>query len=274
MGKIKLEEKLVKLYNRFIYFFSFEKRELRRIRRTKRFSTLKTHIFGFDFELVDSASFFHQYTEIFHKQVYLFSIEKNRSPYIIDCGANVGVSVLYFKKVFPNSQIVAFEADKKIFKVLKRNIEKSNEGGVTLLNKGLWNKEGKLNFINEGADGGRICENKIPSDGLDIVEIESIRLRDYLNVNVDFLKIDIEGAETIVLEDCKDVLNNVKNIFVEFHSEVASSQELDRILKILRDNGFRYYIESSTIINDQPFIWQNKINGFDNLLNIYAYQEK
>lgn len=274
MGKIKIGQKLVKVYIRFIYFFSLEKRELRRIKRCKRFTTLKTDIFGFDFELVDSASFFHQYIEIFHRQVYLFSIDENRSPYIIDCGANVGVSVLYFKKIFPNSQIVAFEADKRIFTVLKRNVEKFNDGMVTLVNKGLWNKEGKLNFIDEGADGGRICENEIPSDGLDIVEIESIRLRDYLNVNVDLLKIDIEGAEAIVLEDCKDVLNNVKNIFVEFHSKVSNSQELDRILKILRDNGFRYYIESSTIINDQPFIWQNKINGFDNLLSIYAYQEK
>jgi FkbM family methyltransferase len=42
------------------------------------------------------------------------------SPYIIDAGANIGLSIIYFKKKYPNSKIVAFEPDKLIFNILKK----------------------------------------------------------------------------------------------------------------------------------------------------------
>jgi FkbM family methyltransferase len=262
-----------RLLKKIIYYTSIERKEIRRIKKISRYKVGNTKVFGFDFIFIDSASFIGQYKEIFLNKVYNFATD-NQQPYIIDCGANVGVSILFFKKIYPSAEIIAFEADKNVFSVLKKNIEKSNHKEITYVNKGVWNKEGKMFFNEEGADGGSI-KDEIDKDQLNekYIEIETTRLRSYLNRKVDFLKIDIEGAESTVLEDCDDLLKNVDRIFIEYHSEIDHEQHLDSILSILTRNGFRYYIQSETLHNNEPFVKRNSINNYDNLLCIYSYRK-
>jgi FkbM family methyltransferase len=271
MGKINSYYN--KLLKKISYYTSIERKEIRRIKKILRYQTGNTKIFGFDFTFIDSASFIGQYIEIFLKKVYNFNSE-NKHPYIVDCGANVGVSILFFKKIFPAAEIIAFEADKNIFSVLKKNIQNSTFKEITLINKGVWNKEGKILFNEEGADGGNIKDdnNKEQLNG-NYFEIETTSLRPYLNKKVDFLKIDIEGAESTVLEDCNDLLKNVERIFIEYHSEINSEQQLDCILNTLTKNGFRYYIQSETLFNAEPFIKRKNINNYDNLVCIYCYRK-
>lgn len=270
MIKNRKTEKLKILIINLIYFFSKEGREILRLQKIKRYTRATSNLFGLNFEISDSASFISQYLEIFKKEIYNFKSESNQ-PFIIDCGANVGVSILYFKKLYPDAQIIAFEPDKNIFSILERNVKNRNYKNVTLINKGLWNKEGKMNFIDEGADGGSIlnCENEFSGKR---VEIDITSLRTFLNKKVDFLKMDIEGAESIVMNDCEDLLQNVQRIFIEYHSVVNKPQCLDSILNILIKNNFRYFIESVTVKNKSPFIKLDTINNFDNLLSIYAYR--
>lgn len=246
--------------------------EIRRIESLPRYQQGQTKILGTDFIFADSASFVGQYLSIIKTHVYNF-VADNDQPYILDCGANVGVSIIYFKQQYPKAKIIAFEPDKKIFSILSKNIDTRSYDDVSLVNKGLWNTEGTIQFIAEGADGGSIIQDKNGSpDKSQIAEIETTSLRKYLNTKVDFLKIDIEGAESVVLEDCQDLLQNVQRIFIEYHSRVNESQRLDFILNILVKNGFRYYIESSVLSSSSPFMERDTINNFDNLLNIFAYR--
>ena len=71
----------------------------------------------------DCLSFIFQFKEIFVNQSYKFKSFTN-SPVIYDCGANIGISCLYFKKIFPDSRIEAFEADPQIAKILQNNLDK------------------------------------------------------------------------------------------------------------------------------------------------------
>lgn len=263
---------LGKLVNKAIYHYSFEGKEIRRIRKIPRYHKGHTNILGFDFIFVDSASFIGQYVTILKKPVYNFEAD-NDKPYIIDCGANIGVSIVYFKEKYPKSKIIAFEPDKNIFSVLKENIDKRGYDNITLINKGLWNHEGKIKFTSDGADGGKILHfnNAFPDRETDS-EIETTSLRAYLDRKVDFLKIDIEGAESVVMEDCQNLLQDVQHIFIEYHSTVNELQQLDSILNILTRNNFRYYIESTGIKNELPFIRRDISSNFDNFLNIYAYK--
>jgi FkbM family methyltransferase len=261
-----------KVLKKIMQYISFEAYEIRRIKKIPRYLTGRTKIFGFDFVFIDSASFAGQYEEIFNKKIYNFQTE-NQQPYIIDCGSNVGVSILFFKKTYPKANIIAFEPDKKIFLVLKQNIEKSNCKEITLINKGLWNKEGETFFYEEGADGGSIVNGNTDHQAeKKYLKVETTSLRPYLTKEVDFLKIDIEGAESTVLEDCDELLINVHRIFIEFHSRINNEQRLDSILSILTKNGFRYYMQSDIIFNTEPFIQRASINFYDNLINIYAYR--
>lgn len=271
MGKMT-QNYFTKAMEKFSTYFSFESKELRRVKKIPRYQTGTTKIFGFDFTFVDSASFVGQYEEIFKKQCYQFK-KINDEPFIIDCGANVGVSILYYTKYYPAAKIIAFEPDKNIFEVLKQNIEKTGNKNITLINKGLWDSDGVQTFIEEGADGGQVLQGSTQLlKALKTTQIETTRLVDYLDRTVDFLKIDIEGAEAVVIKDCENVLSLVKQIFVEVHSIVNQKQHLESVLAVLEKNDFRYFIESVTLHNERPFIKLGTINNLDNLLSVYAYK--
>lgn len=74
---------------------------------------------GKTINIPDAASFIFMYKEIFEQEIYKFSSE-SKSPYIIDGGANIGLATIYFKKLFPKSEILAFEPDTQIHAVLKK----------------------------------------------------------------------------------------------------------------------------------------------------------
>ena len=208
----------------------------------------------------------HGLEEIFFDQTYMFQSSK-KSPDIIDCGANIGMSIIYFRRLFPESRIVGFEPDKFVFNQLQKNLSHYNFSQVELVEKAVWIRNEKLQFSSEGSVGGSIQSRT----EFKTIEVESMRLRDYLSQEVDFLKIDIEGAELEVLRDCSDKLSNVKNIFVEYHSNYNEPQMLDEILSILKKTGFRFYIKEAWVNLKHPFV-DRKSSWFDLQLNVSGYR--
>ncbi|HEY9295152.1 MAG TPA: FkbM family methyltransferase, partial [Phormidium sp.] len=219
--------------------------------------------------VVDSASFVSMYDEIFQKEIYKFTCD-HESPLIVDCGSNIGLSIIYFKKIFPHSKILAFEPDRKVFQVLNSNIASFDFTNIKVINKAVWHSETTLEFMSEGADGGRVVE----TDGQNFSKysVETVRLRDYLQGAVDFLKIDIEGAEIEVLQDCKDLLHNVSNLFIEYHSFVDRPQAIHLLTSILFEAGFRVHIHPS-IISPHPFVSRIIHMEMDMQLNVFAYRD-
>jgi FkbM family methyltransferase len=244
-------------------------REYRRLKSFPRYTPTEATLLGKKIAILDAASFLFTKNEIFGQQIYKFQTN-NRTPYIIDCGANIGLSVIYFKKLYPEAEVVCFEPDPKVFSILSKNINTFCLEQVTLINRAVWDRETTLNFFSEGADGGRIAGS---NDSHNVVSIKAIQLRDFIQRPVDFLKIDIEGAEVVVLSDCKDLLHNVKYLFVEYHSFVAEEQKLDELLSILRASGFRYTIQQHGVVSKKPFVTISNQAGMDILLNISAFRK-
>jgi len=236
---------------------------------TKRYTETSTSISGLKFQIPDALSFLWQYHEIFYSESYKFK-PKNVNPVIFDCGANVGTSVMYFRKHYPSAVIKAFEPDKKIFSYLEHNILNNKIKDIELFNAAVWKENTTLNFAGDGADGGQIdTKNKGNTD------VQAIRLKDLLEKekSIDLLKIDIEGAEYEVFEDCKNSLSRIHNIFVECHSFLNNAQEIHKILNIFHQNGFRYFIQNESN-RTSPF-YNKKRNAdvsMDMQLNIFAYK--
>lgn len=245
-----------------------EKTETDRLRQLARYVSASTIIFEKEIKLTDAASFLFMYDEIFNKQIYKFET-RNAQPRIIDCGSNIGLSIIYFKQLFPNASIIGFEPDANVFAALSNNIKQFGFTDVELKQKGVWDCETTLRFFSEGADGGRVALN---SDKEKIIEIKTERLKDYLNEHTEFLKIDIEGAETRVLLDCADNLKNVDRIFVEYHSFTNNKQTLHELLETLNKAGFRYNIQHIGVFSQTPFISVQTSLNIDNQLNIFAYR--
>jgi FkbM family methyltransferase len=233
-----------------------------------RYKPVKIKFLKFNFDLPDALSFIWQFKEIFVEEYYRFETKSLR-PVIYDCGANIGTSCTFFKHVYPQSRIVAFEPNPKITNYLLRNIKNNSLENIEVIEKAVWTTNAEIELGLEDADGSSIHLEKNKT------KVKSIRLKDYLEKEevVDMLKMDIEGAEVEVLKDCKDSLTSVKNIFVEFHSYRDKPQRLSEVIEVLESAGFRYFVMQpenriSPLIN--PF---NKSNpGMDLQLNIFAYR--
>ena len=221
--------------------------------------------------LVDLASFLSAYRQIFEEETYRFVSTKD-NPLILDCGANIGLSASYWKQLYPSSRIVAFEPDPRVFEVLTWNTKHRNLDGVELVNAAVWKDVGNLPFSAEGADAGHLDYGTRANNGRQVVHVPTVRLREYLDVPIDLLKLDIEGAEVEVLRDCKDKLTTVRNLFVEYHSFKGMEQNLDEIFAILKQSGFRIHLKSE-LVAASPFVDRLDYLGMDNSVNLFAYRD-
>ena len=245
-------------------------KELKRLSSIPRYTQCETTIFQDVLEIPDSASFLFMYKEIFQEEIYNFKAE-TRSPFIIDGGANIGLASIYFKQKYPRAEIIAFEPDKEIAEILRSNLNQLGLHDVIIEQKGLWEEKTELLFNSEGADAGLIDESG--ADKTDSQTIEVVPLSEYINRRVDFLKLDIEGAETKVITEIKPKLKYVERIFIEYHSFIGQPQTLNEIIDILREQGFRLYIKSPGIKSKSPFMKINTYNNMDMQLNIYGLKE-
>jgi FkbM family methyltransferase len=222
---------------------------------------------GYQFYSNTFSHFNSLYNKIFGMGIYRFHTETD-SPFIIDCGANIGMGVCFWKKMHPNSEIVAFEPDPEVFRALAKNVEPFSN--VKIIDKALSDKVGKVGFTSNSKLSGSLNMSKNLEKNF---EVDTILLSEYLDRKVDFLKIDIEGEEVKVLQEIQSKLYFVENIFIEYHSFLNQEQELSIILKLLEKNGFRYHLESETK-NTSPLIGVKVSLNQDLQVNIWGRKKK
>jgi len=220
----------------------------------------------------DPRSFLYTVKELFLDEIYKFN-PLNDAPYIIDCGAYIGTSILYFKTNYPNAKILAFEPDNINLKLLNKNLSNWNFKNVEIQDKAVWINNDILLFKTDGNMASKIIgPNKNKSNSNSLIETKSIRLKDLLDVKTDFLKLDIEGAEYEVIKDCSEKLGNVQNLFIEYHGNYDEMYKLNEILNIVLENKFKYYIKEASSIYNQPFCKTINKYNFDVQLNIFAFR--
>lgn len=237
----------------------------------KRFEPYECQFLNHVLYVHDKGAFYLCYKELFEQEIYKF-YTSSQQPFIIDCGANLGMSIIYFKMLYPHAHIIGFEADPHIFGFLQKNIQSFQYENVEIYNKAVWNKNDEtLSFLEEGGAGGRIEQEGITATG-NYIHVQTSRLKNYLSKKVDFLKIDIEGAEYSVIADCAEELKNVETLFIEWHGFANKKQDLHEILSIAHHAGFIYHIQPA-FFRKQPFIDRNLNNGMDLQLNVFCYRK-
>lgn len=264
------------IFNYCMLPFSFgkarRKRYLQHLQLKPRYTEGRIRLDGNDWSYPDSASFAHAYQEIIGKRIYQFKAADDR-PNIIDCGANVGIASIYWKKLYPKAHITAIEADPKIFQFLLKNLEHTNCQDIVTVNKAVWHCNDSISFAADSADTGGITAYKSPVPNNEHpITVETVSLESLIGQQqVDLLKIDIEGAEVELLLKQADCLRYVQRIFVEYHSFSDQPQRIHELLRTLVEAGFRVHIHSE-FISRRPFSNIHLSAGMDNRLNIYAWR--
>lgn len=223
---------------------------------------------GFKLEMPDALSFVWQYYEIFYKGFYNFKTQ-SPSPRIIDCGANIGLSCLYYLKEYPKANVTAFEASPYITNFLNKNMVTNGvKDYVEVIQKAVWVHNEGISLTEDNSDNSAISESGT-------LQVESISLNEYLDneKEIDFLKMDIEGAEIEVIKHIVPNLHKVKRCFIEYHSYLGASQELSVILSMMEQQGFRYYIENARN-QKSPFLGLKLMGAMDLQINIFAWKDQ
>ncbi|HLA57934.1 MAG TPA: FkbM family methyltransferase [Puia sp.] len=234
-------------------------------------SRIKHHLYRGKYKIVfrDAIEFLVSIEELFINEFYKFRPVTDR-PKIIDCGSYIGTSILYFKVNYPNAIVTGFEPDPSNYSLLERNLDSWAFTDTKVINAAIWTDNDGISFNSTGNMSSRIDMGVNETDGMQ--RVRSVRLSELLNEEIDFLKIDIEGAELPVLRDCSDKLRNVRNLFVEYHGKFANVSELNEILDILLRNDFKYCIKEGSIIHSKPFWDKDTKFEYDLLLNIFAFR--
>ena len=224
-------------------------------------------------QLLQHATYFYGGSEYLHglKEIFLEGVYKQTLPenaYIIDCGAHIGLSVIYLKNICPTARIICFEPDEKNYNLLQKNILSHHLENVEAKQEAIWDENTSLHFIQDGNMGSKIGE----TTSSHAVTVKATRLKDYLNERVAFLKMDIEGAEYKVLKDISEKLGNVNKMFIEYHGTFDQNNELMEIFEIILKGGFKFYIKEAASVFDQPFFSKNYSGEYDLQLNIFCFR--
>jgi FkbM family methyltransferase len=173
--------------------------------------------------------------------------EIKKGDVVIDIGANIGYYTLIFAKLVGDTgKVFAFEPDPTNFELLRKNIEVNGYKNVTLKQKALSDKEGKvvLTLIKQNTASHHISsEQQAPKNS---IQVDTITADDYFKNfehKIDFIKMDVEGAESKVLSGMTNLLkNNVDlKMMVEYNPDAIRNMGLEpaSYLELLVTNGFR-----------------------------------
>ncbi len=145
----------------------------------------------------------------------------NGLSFIIDAGANIGLSAIYLANNYPESTIVALEVEESNFELLKKNTAFYSK--IIPLFKGLWNKKTFLSIDNPQEESWSFTVSEAQEkddksiEGIGVLDL----LKEYDFKKIDLLKIDIEGAELEVLSNSHTWIDNVNTIALEVHKRAG-----------------------------------------------------
>jgi FkbM family methyltransferase len=212
----------------------------------------------------DAFSFLWQFHEIFVKKHYSFQASTEK-PTIIDCGSNVGLSLIYLKTLYPKAKIISFEPNPQVFEILTNNIVDRYDD-IELRQEAVWIKNEQLTFRATRAD-----DSAIHVDG-DLF-VKAVNINDILQEykKIDFLKMDIEGAEAEVFPAMEGQLRKISNIFIEYHSTQQKPQNISVILAMLEAAGFKYIFKHEYDYKEPlKYLNQKRSSGFESQVGIFA----
>ena len=173
-------------------------------------------------------------------KVYLEYLNTLAIENIIDGGVHYGEEIIKFIKYFPSlRRVYAFEPDINSFKNGPYFQVISNDKRVKMIQQALWNNKGKIDFEIISGRSRVVVNSKFLVKN--IVKVETISIDDFCfsnNIKVDFIKLDVEGAEMNVVKGAINAIN-------KFRPQMAISiyhnkNDLFEIIEFLNKNFENY----------------------------------
>ena len=205
---------------------------------------------GFRLRYLEAEWMRYLYREVFGEREYWFSCDHPR-PVILDCGSNIGMAILFFKALYPDAEITAFEPAPWACSAIEETIGANGLRDVTVHNAALAEEDGTLDLFHDPSHPGSavmsVCRERMPGDA---VRVPAVRLSRFVTKPVDFLKLDVEGSELPVLRELvsSGTIGQIRQMVIEFHHHMSPTVDnLSECLSMLERNGFGYQLTSARV---------------------------
>lgn len=174
---------------------------------------------------------------------------------IFDVGANIGAIAIMLAKRRPDVHLYCFEASKKVFNYLLKNIELNGLTNITAINCLLVDEiQGELPFYSPDELNGKGSMAPVFTSTSEMIQTET--LDNFLEINeiskVDFIKIDVEGFECTVLSGSKTILTKYKPKilfeFLDWAEELSKVNQIGDAQRLLLDSGYQIFNLSNQFI--------------------------
>jgi FkbM family methyltransferase len=207
----------------------------RRVQRTADGDVV--HVAGLSFRVTHGGSAYRSYHDALVRRDGAFTSSSD-APVVIDGGASMGMFILATLRDHPAARITAFEPDPAVFPLLRENVDRSGARTVTLVNAALGGADGEITIAPGGRAGDAVAGCGAP------VRARVHRLSRYVEHEIDFLRLDIEGEELEVLRELEKSgrLPLVREMAIVYRERTAAGQRLGALLSLLEANGYRYVV--------------------------------
>ena len=171
-----------------------------------------------DFEFVNAMSLGKMYEEDLVLSTIVPLFDKSQKYVILDVGAHVGSHSVMYSKSIPNCEILSFEPQSVLHDILSKNICDNDIRNCTIYNNAVGHKSMQTNMIKSFNQDGKdyLIEYSNANCGLNygaiglgeggenvnMITIDSLDLK-----QCDYIKIDVEGAEILVLMGALNTIN-------------------------------------------------------------------
>lgn len=173
--------------------------------------------------------------------IFIDQIQKHST--VLDIGGHLGYFSCLAGALAQNGQVHVFEMDPKCLKLIRKNLKINGLDNVSVHNYAVYDAKEVVKIpLFEIPNPGLIVNSNTAHEHL---EVETIVMDDFLaenNINPDFIKIDIEGAEWKALWGMKKTLESGQaTLLVEIHVEILQvnfNTDYKEIIKLLLDCGY------------------------------------
>ncbi|MCL4269497.1 MAG: FkbM family methyltransferase [Anaerolineales bacterium] len=166
---------------------------------------------------------------------------------VVDIGAHIGGFAVRAAKQAHRGKVFAYEASSKNFAMLSENRNLNNADNLHIHNVAISDHRGEMKFFMPGDNGalGSLMQEK--DSPMEIVQ--SMTLADILSENrierIDYLKLDVEGAEYDILLGCSDeTLSKIQKIVLEYHEFTGHHHSHIDLVECLKSHGFQVTVEA------------------------------
>jgi FkbM family methyltransferase len=207
-----------------------------------------------------------------HEDEIIHYFDTKQGDIVVDVGAHIGkYTIIASKRVGANGKVIAIEAHPGNYEMLNRNIKLNGLTNVTTLNYAVYSQETKIKLFLPGEKLNRTIYNTLISsratDEEKFVEVNANTLDSLLqqsgisHAEVNWIKIDVEGAELEVLKGAHDIMSNSKNItlLIEVHN-VEDGKNLYRpIMDLMEKHNFKVEFENTYDSGEKHIILHKQV---------------